>query len=176
MKVINSVKFLLKVLKLLGCIPFSASTFQINFLDLFYPVLILTFFISLMIVRLSKNDDLSQLGSEVSKLTMNIIFGFGVFYLAINPIANLINRGNIKNLCIKIESIEEKVKMIFFQVAGHLVEYTLYFYDVGVSPPNISFNQFPALIIKLRKLLNKIKKSSKNQKFLNFYSDFFIYF
>lgn len=66
-----------------------------------------------MIVRLLKNEHLSQMGSEVSKLTMNLIFLFGVFYLVINPISNLTNRKNIKNLCEKIEWIEEKVKKIF---------------------------------------------------------------
>lgn len=66
-----------------------------------------------MIVRLFKNEHLSQMGSEVSKLTMNLIFLFGVFYLVINPISNLTNRKNIKNLCKKIEWIEEKVKKLF---------------------------------------------------------------
>lgn len=119
MKVINSVKKLLKILKFLGCLPFSASTFQVNFFDVIYPVIILTLFISLMIVRLFKNEHLSQMGSEVSKLTMNLIFLFGVFYLVINPISNLTNRKNIKNLCKKIEWIEEKVKKYFSQGVRH---------------------------------------------------------
>lgn len=111
MTVIDSVKFLLKILKVFGCLPFSASTFDVKFFDVFYPVAFLACVIIFYVLRLVNNDGLAQMGSDVSKLTLNISFGFSVMYLVVRPVSNMINRQNFKDLVKKIEWIEKKVKI-----------------------------------------------------------------
>lgn len=115
MKIINFVHFSLKLTKLSGFLPFSLSDFSVKFLDFCYSIFILLFFFLLLIIRIKKYEDLIQLGSNMSKLAMDIIVAQATCFMTSVVVFNLINRKRIKNLLKSFDSIEKKVR----KVLGH---------------------------------------------------------
>ena len=109
MKIIALVEFLLRLTRAFGYYPFSVSDFAISTRRVLHPLSIFIFFTFLLSIRIENANELTQLGSFASKLTINSLIALAVGYYALVPTTNLINRKCVKKMIEDIAWIDRKV-------------------------------------------------------------------